>query len=269
MKIIRGRLDKGEALKIPDRERDVFLTIAHIQNEISILLRLVLWSSDFSSSNEAVTQGQISVNLFLVKLLAGKLYEGWVFLTKHFFTCKSLAKNFNEIATSAQKTHLDVLKQYFKKDNLVSKVRNNYAFHYSPTELGSTLKNIPDELDLYVEEEGNFNTLYYFAEILANSAVLNLINPTDKVDALEKLENEVITIAKSFVKFGQSYMSCVIKRYSPKIWKESAKLVEFEKLPNFFDIQLPWFTDTSNEKRTVKKLKRQNNLISVGHRKGN
>lgn len=247
MKIFKIRLDRDEILKIPECERQVFLTIAHIQNEISILLRSVLWSSDLSSSNEAVVQGQVSINLFFIKLLVGKLFEGWDFLKKSFFTCKALADDFSKFASPEQLASFDTLKKYFSKENLVYKVRNGYAFHYSHRELDNALKGIPDELDLYVEEKGNCNTLYYFAEILANSAVLNLINPSDNADALKHLEEEALNIARCFVKFGQAYMSFVIKRHSPQIWKEAAKPVEFEKLLVFSEMHLPWFTDSRNE----------------------
>lgn len=113
MYVYRGRLNKAEVLRLPDHERTLFCAIAHLQNEISILLRAVLWSSDFSSDNQAEIQGQISTSLFFVKLLAGKLREGWTLLEKFFFRYQSLSSDFLAHANPKQKAALEALSRYF------------------------------------------------------------------------------------------------------------------------------------------------------------
>lgn len=219
MNIYRGRLNKAEVLRLPDHERKLFCAIAHLQNEINILLRAVLWSSDFSSDNETEIQGQISISLFFVKLLAGKLREGWAILDKFFFSHKSLSSDFLGHANPKQKKALEDLKRYFGKANVIHDVRTGFAFHYSPEELDAVLAATPDELDLYIEEEGNANSLYYFAEVLANRAALDRINVLNGEEAIDRLIGEVVTVAEQFTRFGQAFMSYVIKRGGQSIWQ--------------------------------------------------
>lgn len=140
MNIYRGRLNKAELLSLPDHERKLFCAIAHLQNEINILLRAVLWSSDFSSDNEAEIQGQVSTSLFFVKLLAGKLREGWTLLEKFFFSHKSLSNDFRAHASLKQKEALEALSRYFGKANVIHDVRTDFAFHYSPEDLDAFLQ---------------------------------------------------------------------------------------------------------------------------------
>lgn len=255
MDISRGRLNKAAILQIPEHERQLFLSIAHLQNEISILLRAVFWSYyNISSENEAEAHGQISTSFFFVKILAGKLNEGWTLLEKVFFSDRVLSRDFCSTATPPQVEALDALKKHFGQTSILRDVRTNFAFHYSPPELDAVLATVPDELDLYIEHDGSANTLYYFAEVLANHAVLKRIDPADSGAAMKRLYDETVTVAKQFTRFGQAFMSYVIKRQSPSIWKDTAIPVSFDKLPSFSEVRFPWFTDTtaglSNKKGT-------------------
>ncbi len=252
MNIYRGRLNKAELLRLPDHERILFCAIAHLQNEISILLRAVLWSSDFSSDNQAEIQGQISTSLFFVKLLAGKMREGWTLLEKFFFSHKLLSSDFQVHANHKQKEALEALSRYFGKGNVIHDVRTDFAFHYSPESLDAVLASTPDELDLYIEEEGNANSLYYFAEVLANRAVLDRVNVSNGKDAMDRFIGEVVTVAEQFTRFGQAFMSYVIKRQGQSIWQEPAKCVQFSILPSFSEMRFPWFTDTTDGLRRKK-----------------
>lgn len=246
MKIFRGRLSKAELVRIPEHERKLFLAIAHLQNEVSILLRAVLWSSDFSSDNEAVVQGQLSASFFFLKLLAGKLNEGKELLNKCFFKDRTLSCDFRSHATPTQIQALDEISRYFGKTNILNTVRNDFAFHYSPSALDDALTTVTDELDLYIEDGGNANTLYYFAEILANHAVLNHVDVSDGANPMERLHEEILKVAYQFIRFGQGFMRYVLKRHTPYIWKEPVVPISFNKLPSFSEIRLPWFADTTN-----------------------
>jgi hypothetical protein len=253
MKIYRIRLNKEEVLRLPDQERRLFCSIAHLQNEINILLRAVLWSHDFSSDNEAEVQGQVSVTLFFVRLLAGKLREGWTILEKYFFVNRSLATDFRANANSDQTAALDELSRYFGRANILHEIRTNFAFHYSPEEIDNALATTPDDLVLYIEEEGNANTLYYFAEVLANRAAINRVPALDADTGLDRLIDEGIDVAKHFTTFGQAFMSYIVKKHQPSIWQETATPVLFSDLPSFAEMHFPWFTDTTSGLRRAKK----------------
>ena len=140
---------------------------------------------------------------------------------------------------------LDNLKKYFGQANILHKVRTDFAFHYSPQNLDDMLVKVPDELDIYLEDGGNANTLYYFAEALANHAVLESVSANDKVGVMEQFKCEVVEVANYFTRFGQGFMSCVIRKHGDAIWKERSSPVKFEELPSFAEMTFPWFTDTS------------------------
>ena len=140
---------------------------------------------------------------------------------------------------------LDNIKRYFTGSNNVSIIRNNFAFHYSPEELDSVLPNIPEELEIYVSSMGSANTLYYFAEALANRSILKNMNEHDDFTAYKKLHIELPKVANWFIVLAELLIVEFISRYEDGIWDGFADEVHFDKLPSIKDIKIPWFTDIS------------------------
>jgi hypothetical protein len=246
MNVCRARLNKGKLLQIPDPERKLFITIAHLQNEIRFSLYGAVWSADYSSDNEAIVHGQISLNFFYSKILAGKLHEGWQLLQTHYFRNKPLSLDFNANGSKEAISILKELGKYFGRKNAISEIRNNLSFHYSPDDLNKHLSELPDELDLYIAKENDANTLYYFAEALANRGVLSKLELSADVNPLEAINSELIGIAKKFNKFNMLYMKYVLKKHSPEIWDGGVEEIKFENLMEFSKVRIPLFTDTTS-----------------------
>jgi len=244
--IYRARLNKEALQKIPEPERKLFVAIAHLQNEIRFALYGVVWSHDYNSENEVEVQGQISINFFYLKILAGKLSEGWQLIQKYYNGNKSIACDFNANGSDKGLVLLKELKQYFSKSNPIHDIRNSLSFHYSPDDLIKEIAGTPDDFDLYISKENDANTLYYFAEILSNRAALTKLDIPSDTNPLDAINAELLGVAKKFNMFNMLYMKYVVGKYSPDIWDCPAEKVEIEGLPEFSKIRIPLFTDTSN-----------------------
>jgi hypothetical protein len=245
MNVFQGKLSKEALLNIPKAERNNFIAVAHMQNEIRFCLYGVIWSHDFSSNIEAVVHGQLALNFFYLKTLAGKLNEGWEFLQKSHFKNKVLSTGFSETAENEALALLRELKRYFSGNNVINEIRNSHAFHYSPDELGEKLADLPEELDLYISKDNDANTLYYLAEALANQRVVDRLNLGEYQNPLDAIYSEIIGVAKIFKKFNMLYLKHFIKKYNPEIWECPVERVEFDILQEFSKVSVPFFTDTS------------------------
>lgn len=246
MEIFRGQLKKDELLLIPDSERELLVAVAHLQNEIRFLLRAVLWSTDFSSDNESTVHGQVSLSMFFTKLLAGKLREGWELLQACYFSKQEISMDFEKNGSSEALAALAELKRYFGKSNLLHRLRNDHSFHFSPTEIQRELEETTDDLDMYVEKDTDANTLYYFAEVLANRAAIKSTGLEFGPEALGQLNAEVTSVAGMYSRMNNGLIHYVLSKYKPGIWKGSAQLVKFEELPSYAAFRFPWFADTSD-----------------------
>lgn len=246
MAVFKAQLNKETLSKIPKLERDLFVAIAHLQNEIRFSLYGVVWTHDFSSHNDAILAGQIAFNFFHLRGLAGKIHAGWQLLQKNYFPNKELSVDFCEKGNDETRLLLKELGKYFGKKNAISEIRNKFSSHYSPEELGRYVINMPDELEMYIAKENDANTLYYFAEVSAILGVLSKLSYPETVNPIEAINDELIGVAKKFNKFNVLFIKYVIEKYSPEIWEGEPKEVEFDSLPKFSDVSIPMFTDTTD-----------------------
>lgn len=244
MTMYMAKLNKATLETVPPDERSLFLSLAHLANEINAFHKLVLWSAEFTPGNNAETSGQVSLMLMFLKLLAGKLNEGNVLLKKKFYSVGLFREYKNSLSAEARET-LDKINKYFGQSNTINRVRNNYAFHYSPDELGATLPSVPDELEVYLQQGASANNLYYFAEVVANRALLRSMGLEDEQTAYHQLMQEIVQVAHWFIIVCDSLITLFLGKYAGGIWQEAAIEISFSNLPPFRSIRIPWFTETS------------------------
>jgi hypothetical protein len=242
MTVYKAKFNKVTLETLPARERSLFLALAHLANEIRALEKLVLWSGQLESQNDAQVSGQTSLMFMFLKLLAGKLKEGHKLLQKGFFGT-GISRDY-KLSKEAQDA-LGEIKNYFDRRNTIHRVRNKFAFHYSPDEMDRVLPGLPDELEVYIQEEGSANNLYYFAEVLANRALLRSIQVEDDQNAYHQLMEEIVKVTHWFTIVCDALMTEFLRRHIDGIWEGHAEEVSFNDLPLFQSVQIPWFTDTS------------------------
>lgn len=246
MTVYRARLSKDGLRGLPSEERKLFLTLGHAVNEVNALRKLLFWSSDFSSENEVVTQGRITFALLFVRLLAGKAKEAFELIRARFLNSKALSQAYLPDLSPKGQEALATLKRSFGGSNLLSSIRNEFAFHYSPDAIDSALTDLADELDLYIEDQGQANTLYYSSEILAGRALLKSLGAPDDPEALNRLMEETTRAADAIQNFAEAFMEAFLSRHSEGVWDGFAEPIDLGSLENFMKMKLNWFADASD-----------------------
>lgn len=192
---------------------------------------------------------------FYLRLLAAKLQEGWG-LVQQFSSQRALSLLFEEKASTRGKEALAALRLHFGKASPLHTIRNRFAFHYDPAELDAALEWAPDELDLYLEERGIFNTMYYFAEALANQAILKAFGAPDDHNAASNYSNKVHELAGSFLRFGQAVL-VVIANEHESLWDGPRVAVELGEVAKFSAVHIPWFVDATDDMDAAAARRRQ------------
>ncbi len=206
----------------------------------------MIWSSDFSSVQEAEQQASISQSLFFARLMVGKLKEGHEVLQKYYFGAR-LSQDFEKNGSPDALHALARIKRSFNSESFLRQVRSDFAFHYSPEALDEALPGTPDSLHLYLDNQSNVNTLYYFAEVLANRAILQRTGRADEAQAIEAFLHEMGRVAKDFLVFCGGFMHLFLDRHGERIWVGKAQEVNFENLQRFRSLSLPFFVEVSEE----------------------
>lgn len=241
------KLKKATLQAMSDDERELLFSLTHLADEVRALQKLYLWSVQGHHTSEAEADGELFVSLFLVKSLAGKLFEGYYQILVKCFIEKPLYARYRKLMKTEGRRALTSVRRYFeKKNNLASIIRNQFAFHYSPKKYGRMLPKLGEQLKLYMQDGGNANNLYYFSELLAITALLHEIPARGNLAALKRLNADMRKILSPFVLVCDSLIAALLGAHVPNIWEENVTVLQLENLKPFEEIDLPWFSETSN-----------------------
>jgi hypothetical protein len=243
--LFRTSLSPEALAEVQSEQKRVFFALGHLLNEVAAFQKLVLWSSDCSSEKKARLAGQVTYTMMFLRLTAGKLWEGWRLLERCYFGSK-LSLSYDQELSPKGLDALSQLKRYFGRSNLVKHVRNGYAFHYSPERLEKVSGSVSDSLDVFIDNGPRTNSLYYFAEVLANHSMLSDYFEEVDARAFREFVREIPAVAGWFLDFGEAYMVAFIQRHQPGIWAEPAEEADPDKLLPFWNVVLPWFTDNED-----------------------
>jgi len=244
MKLTKINLSKAELLSIPEKELELFIQLMNFYNDVNILQKLMVISGNSreeASKNKIVGRSLNSQGLFFLRIQAGKLYEGWNMLGKHFFNNKKFSQEYNKKGSSQSKKNLLKLKKSFGKGNLLENIRNNYAFHYSKKSSNNMVKQIINASDseifeIYFSEEYG-NCFFSITHDLLNISILEDIEPNNWSKAMNDFFQEILDTTKYFLDFSQDCIRIVLEKYLIMNYEE----IEIPEPLSINDITLPFF----------------------------
>jgi hypothetical protein len=239
MDFFRVKITKNELDKLSKEEQILLFQLTHFLNEISILQKCVVISGNgINTLNKIEKHGQISLALFFIRLLAGKLKEGWEMLQRDFFGSK-LSKYYENGLPSAGKDSLNHLKKYFSGDNVINFVRNEFSFHYGKEKIKKELNKVRENeiFEMLLCEEGQGNCLYTFSDFMVHKAIFSYFKQSDIEKALNKLMDEIIRdVSRWFLDFGGECLLVIVKKLNIDSLKE-----EIPDPPLLRELRLPFF----------------------------
>ncbi|MCX5908449.1 MAG: hypothetical protein NTY64_15010 [Deltaproteobacteria bacterium] len=248
MKLQIWNIGKAKFEKVPEPERTLIIGFGHIENEVNVLQKLLYWTSPSEKELEVIRKAHSTQALTVAKLLAGKLWEAWQFLRQSYFESR-ISADYDKFLKDDGKEALAYLKRYFSRDNIVSRIRNDFAFHYSVNRIGQGF-SLPPDTDEWqiVLSEARGNSLYYLADLVANYAMLNSIDPHDHKKGMDRLIKEIINISKHFITFIDACWIIVGDRYLRKLGEGiPVQELNLEDCPTIDEVEIPFFIERSRE----------------------
>jgi hypothetical protein len=115
MRLLRIDLRKSELERLPIDEQVFFVQLSHLINELTILQKCLIFSSNSFKSAMGVQRTAHSIQvIFFLKTLAGKLYEGRAMLRKAYFGTR-LSQEYKNLLSDTAKNSLGNIENYFNK----------------------------------------------------------------------------------------------------------------------------------------------------------
>lgn len=239
-------IPKKKLEDMPERERALFFGLGHLANEINILQKHFLWCIP-KTDKEEEQWAALTQSLVLSKVLAGKLYEGWSLIEKSFFNSK-LSKEYESRLSEDGATALNSLRQYFnqkKEGNLISKVRNKFAFHYDIHEISKRFKTLSEtnELSILLGQECG-NSLYYASEIIMIHSLIEEIGTDDPQEAIDQLFDDITNVSRWQMDFIEAALAIVIDTHMGETLEDlGAQKIKIAASENLDSIRIPFFVN--------------------------
>ena len=244
MQIQRVLLTPLQLANVPKDERAFLVLLAHIQNEVNVLNKLLACCTKIEPGIRSQVHTGNCQALVLCRTLIGKLHEAWNAIQEGFFKSK-LSKQYEGLLQEPAASALSQLKNYFGKKNLITSVRNTFAFHYSLEQAGALVQadTDPEELAIYLHAHVG-NSLYQFAEFALNKALLDSIVSADPALAMDRMLTEMSFVVARVNEFGQGMMMVILDKFvGDVVLRQSAEQMELHHVPKFSEVRIPFFIE--------------------------
>ena len=240
MELFKVEIPMLKLSSIPENEQVFFVQMGSLLNDLSMLQKLTVFSTNIKTANQVVRAAQNLQTLSLIRIQAGKLHEGWNALQKNFSNKRFSQKYLGKL-TPSEKLSYDKAMTYFDgKKSLISWIRNNFAFHYftKPRTIRKLIDEVPDSeiFEMFMSDIYG-NCIFSMSDTLINFAILKYTGITDTNKAMEKLLRDVKEITKCFGHFLGRFLLVFTEKY---LGLQSTK-VEIPDPPNINKVILPYF----------------------------
>lgn len=187
--------------------------------------------------------------MIYARVLAGKLLEAHKVLNSAFFGTTFSQRVESRLHPTAQEA-LQKIKNYFNRSNVIFAVRNSFAFHYSAAEFGLNWEIATNEPSFELILGGTVgNNLHLASEFVANTALVNTINPNDSEDALGIFFNEIQSVASNFTAFLEGTIVAILEKQFDTGLSALGREEEIFPRYSYSEVAIPFFCkpDMANE----------------------
>jgi hypothetical protein len=213
MKINLLKVATDKLTHLSNDEKVFFLYMGHLRNELTMLQSILNLSSSYDPKNDYLSVINGSMSQLTVRLLAGKLSEGWQYLQSSYFPTK-IALNIEPNLQPDSIAALNKLKKYFKGKNLIHKIRNNFAFHYSTKNNSKVINKLDNAEDWQVVFRDQQIPFFISAEQIISETMYEEVN-SDPDKALEEFFKEVFDVTQDFKLFCDGCLANMVDNTVP------------------------------------------------------
>ena len=230
---------------MPENERNFVIAMGHLLNELNVLNKIFYRCSQYPTDDRIIGKEQATQALCMAKIVAGKLAVGWEMLRAFYFNTQ-LSREYGPLLSPQASAALRELGRYFgRSTNVISVIRNRYAFHYDSQQFSEALA-APSEEDgweMFLTEETG-NSLYFFSEIVIGHGLLEHINANSHRAAMNTLIDDITSIGGLFITFLTGCLIVITERYLLNERGLPVERVRIDDPPGLDDVRIPFFVST-------------------------
>jgi hypothetical protein len=203
-------LTKTQFDQIPADERLFYFMAGQLHNDINILTKLLAVSIneiEFVGGELPKRSAAAAQVLLLLKLTAGRLYEGYKMINETF-SAKGFRKKYKVEMSSATLVSLDTLNKYFGSNSAIQRIRTKFAFHLDAKLIEAAYANAPSEFTSveYLSKISGHN-LFHTSETLSLIAIIGDARENWQ-DTLDQTVEEITATCFTVTTFLMGFIDC-------------------------------------------------------------
>jgi hypothetical protein len=214
-----------------------------LANDLQTLMKLFSVAVGEERDELIIKQGSSTVGMLMLRMLAGRLWEGWSLLESSY---KEIELHYVDELGPEASNALSQLRVYFhNRRNLIATVRDKIGFHADRGIVKRAFERMPDDADL-----GDYlcrtigNTLYYSAELLHYEAINGFTGGGDQPGSLRTLVGDVQRLVGHFNTFIFGFAALFLRRHLNRQLNDMRdRKTTLEGVPHFDQLKLPYFTE--------------------------
>lgn len=222
-------------------EAAFFLQIGGLIHEV-ISLQKYIYMSSHGADNLVERMVENAQAMYLYRLLAGTIFEGWELLTKRHSEYRIIIAKYKNKLDGVTQAAFDKLQKYFSDtNNSCERIRNRFSHHHDYKEIIKILNKWPedDKLEIYLSEI-HANCRYMASDIVTNLAMLETTELKDLQPKLDNLVKEICEIAQTFVAVVSEYLRLIFQEIVEKK-KLMGEEIKISNVPSLHDLRLRYF----------------------------
>lgn len=242
--VIKIKIPLATLKAMPFEERNFLLLMGHAENQISILYKLLCFSSNNEPQNYAVRLAASNQTEIILRLLVGTMYEAWTKLFKERFLQR---KNIAVPLSRSGQDAVDALNTHFSESGLLGKIRNAFAFHYPNDEdmnrafkLASEDESISEDWNWYLSTERT-NSCYFASEMVYVYAIMREAKAKTLEEAQHKLMIESTKVHGLLVSLCDEIGRAIMGKYISEL--DGEVVAKIADAPDLHKFVLPFYAN--------------------------
>ncbi len=248
IEVRRVTLQISHLQALEEAERDLLVFTGHAINELNSLNKVFAWclgavSPESADGGNLTALAQGMQAMIYGRVLAGKLLETWRGLKVGLFG-SSLSRTLESALLQPAAADLSELKRYFGRKNLIYDVRNGYAFHYSPKDLGRHLNQRLEPLDFVLGGTVG-NNINIGCEFEANACVFSSASSAAQLEAgMEAFLEDVQIVHARMICVLEGCQIALLEKALNGNLSDHGKKEKVAVQERFSEVRIPWFCAT-------------------------
>ncbi len=238
-------LTKAQLDQIPGDERLFYFMAGQLHNDINILSKLLIAATNemklvYSTlPKRSAATAQV---LLLLKLTAGRLYEGHKMISETF-SAKGLLKKYKNDLSGATLQNLVMLNKYFGKKSAIQRIRTKFAFHLDADSIDLAYSSVPLDFTSteYLSYDYAGHNLFHTSETLSLIAIVGE-GEEGWQERLNKVTDEITNTSAIMGVFIMGFVGTIFKIHlGLTIESLRAVTITIADDPSIDDVRLPFF----------------------------